>query len=34
MHIKENVDLKPYNTLQVSVRAKYFVRIENEFDIL
>jgi len=34
MQIEENVDLKPYNTLQISVKAKYFVRIENESDIL
>ena len=34
MIIEENVDLKPYNTLQISVKAKYFVRIENESDIL
>ena len=34
MHIEENVDLKPYNTLQIPVKAKYFVRIEIESDIL
>ena len=34
MYIEENVDLKPYNTLQISVKAKYFVIIENESDIL
>ena len=34
MHIEENVDLKSYNTLQIPVKAKYFVRIENESDIL
>ena len=34
MHIEENIDLKPYNTLQIPVKAKYFVRIENESDIL
>ena len=34
MPIEESVDLKPYNTLQIPVKAKYFVRIENEFDIL
>jgi UDP-N-acetylmuramate dehydrogenase len=34
MHIENDVDLKPYNTLQIPVKAKYFVRIENEFDIL
>jgi len=34
MRIEESVDLKPYNTLQIPVKAKYFVRIENESDIL
>jgi UDP-N-acetylenolpyruvoylglucosamine reductase len=34
MHIEENVDLKQYNTLQIPVKAKYFVRVENESDIL
>jgi UDP-N-acetylmuramate dehydrogenase len=34
MHIEENVDLKPYNTLQIPVKAKYFVKIEKESDIL
>lgn len=34
MRIEENVNLKPYNTLQIPVKAKYFVRIENESDIL
>ena len=34
MQIKENVDLKPYNTLQIPVKAKYFVIIGKEFDIL
>lgn len=33
MLIEENVDLKPYNTLQISVKAKYFVRIHQESDI-
>ena len=33
MHIEENIDLKQYNTLQIPVKAKYFVRIENESDI-
>lgn len=33
MQIEENVDLKPYNTLQIPVKAKYFVRIEQESDI-
>ena len=33
MQIENNVDLKPYNTLQIPVNAKYFVRIENEEDI-
>ena len=34
MNIEENVDLKKYNTLQIPVKAKYFVRIINESDIL
>ena len=34
MQIEENLDLKQYNTLQVSVKAKYFVKVENESDIL
>ena len=33
MKIGKNVDLKQYNTLQIPVRAKYFVRIGNESDI-
>ena len=31
--IEENIGLKPYNTLQIPVKAKYFVRIESESDI-
>ena len=34
MQFVENVDLQPYNTLQVPVKARYFVRIEDESDIL
>jgi UDP-N-acetylmuramate dehydrogenase len=34
MEIKNDVDLKQYNTLQIPVKAKYFVIIENESDIL
>ena len=34
MQIQENIDLKSYNTLQIPVKAKYFLRIENESDIL
>ena len=34
MRIEENIDLKPYNTLQIPVMAKYFVKIQNEADIL
>jgi UDP-N-acetylenolpyruvoylglucosamine reductase len=34
MQIEENINLKQYNTLQIPVKAKYFIRIENEFDIL
>ena len=33
MNIENNIDLKQYNTLQIPVTAKYFVRIENEDDI-
>ena len=33
MNIEENIDLKPYNTLQIPVKTKYFVRIERESDI-
>lgn len=34
MQIAENVDLQPYNTLQIPVKAKYFVIIEQESDVL
>ena len=34
MQIEKNVDLKLYNTLQVPVKAKYFVVIKQESDIL
>jgi len=34
MQIENNIDLKQYNTLQIPVKAKYFVKIENESDIL
>jgi UDP-N-acetylmuramate dehydrogenase len=34
MNIEENVNLKKYNTLQIPVKAKYFVRIINESNIL
>jgi len=33
MQIEENIDLKQYNTLQIPVKAKYFVRINEESDI-
>ena len=33
MQIEKDVDLKQYNTLQIPVKAKYFVRIGNESDI-
>ena len=33
MQVEKDVDLKQYNTLQIPVKAKYFVRIENESDI-
>ncbi len=33
MQIENNVDLKPYNTLQIPVTAKYFVKIEKESDV-
>ena len=34
MQIENNVDLKQYNTLQIPVKAKYFVVVQNESDIL
>jgi UDP-N-acetylenolpyruvoylglucosamine reductase len=34
MQIEENIDLKQYNTLQIAVKAKYFVRIKDESDII
>ena len=34
MEIKNDVDLKQYNTLQIPVNAKFFVKIGDEFDIL
>jgi UDP-N-acetylmuramate dehydrogenase len=34
MLIEKNVDLKQYNTLQIPVNAKFFVKIGNESDIL
>ena len=34
MQIEKDVDLKQYNTLQIPVKAKYLVRIEEENDIL
>ena len=34
MQIEENVDLKQYNTLKIPVKAKYFVIINQESDIL
>ena len=33
MQIEKNIDLQSYNTLQIPVKAKYFVKIENESDI-
>lgn len=33
MLIEDNIDLKHYNTLQIPVRAKYFVKIQKESDI-
>ena len=33
MQIEKNINLKPYNTLQIPVNAKYFVKIEKESDI-
>lgn len=33
MQIENNVELKQYNTLQIPVKAKYFVKIENESEI-
>ena len=34
MQIGENIDLKPYNTLQIPVNAKYLVKIQSESDII
>ena len=34
MLIEKDVDLFQYNTLQIPVKAKYLVRIQQEFDIL
>jgi hypothetical protein len=34
MNIEKNMDLILYNTLQIPVKSKYFVIIENESDIL
>ena len=33
MNIEKNIDLKTYNTLQIPVKSKYFVRIRDEADI-
>lgn len=33
VEIEKDINLKPYNTLQIPVRAKYFVRIKQESDI-
>ena len=33
MIVEDNVDLRQYNTLQIPVNAKYFVRVKNESDI-
>ena len=33
MQIEKNIDLQSYNTLQIPVKAKYFVKIEDESDI-
>ena len=33
MNIEKNIDLKAYNTLQIPVKSKYFVRIGDEADI-
>lgn len=32
--MKKNIDLKPYNTLQVACKAKYFVEIESTYQLL
>lgn len=34
MQIEKNVDLQPYNTLEIPVKATYFIKIEDESDIL
>lgn len=33
MQIEENIDLKQYNTLQIPVRTRYLVKIQNKSDI-
>ena len=34
MQLENDVNLKQYNTLQIPVKAKYFVKIQSESDIL
>jgi UDP-N-acetylmuramate dehydrogenase len=34
MLIQDNISLKNYNTFQVDVKAKFFVKTESEEDIL
>jgi UDP-N-acetylmuramate dehydrogenase len=34
MDIQENISLKEYNTLQVDVKARFFVKVKNEQEIL
>ena len=34
MKVEKDIDLKPYNTLQISVKSKYLVKLEQESDIL
>jgi len=33
MHIQANYSLKPYNTFQIDVQAKYFIEISRQSDI-
>ena len=34
VNLEKDINLKDYNTLQIPVKAKYFVKIKQESDIL
>lgn len=34
MQVEKDINLKQYNTLQIPVKAKYFVKVEQESDVL